>query len=93
MPESDRLWLLPELGSRSLHGGAQSQVLVRPPPPPPPHTHNHGRGTTNTAAISASAIVIAVTTPKCWNGVNGENTSTPNRADQRRAPSAISYRT
>ncbi len=54
MPERHRLWLLPELGSRSLHDTAQSQVLVRPP-------HDHRRSTTSTAVISAHTIVIAST--------------------------------
>ena len=86
IPDRDRLWLLPELGSPSLHGPTQSQVLVRPP-------HDHRHGTTSTAAISAYTIVIAVTRPNCWNGINGKNTSTRNRTDQRRTPPAISYRT
>ena len=42
MPERDWLWLLPELGSRSLHGAAQSQVLVRPPTRSSPQHYQHG---------------------------------------------------
>ena len=79
-PERDRLWLLPERRSPSLHGVAQSQVLARPSTRPSPLHYPHGG---NQRVRDRDRCRHA--------GLLERRTSTPKRTDWHRAPPAISY--